>query len=488
MSNAFRRIKGFLFENRHVKQTIVKNAVWLSGATLVTRVIRAGLVILAARMLGVEGYGVFSYAMSFAAFLSLLSDVGITGYLTREISRDAEKRSSLVSTAIIVKVVMAVVTFGLTVGAQTLFVKVEGVEALIPLAAMLVFFDTMRLFAFGFSRARNKMEIEGIFIFVTEVAIASLALIFFIPNPSPFVLSAAYVAGSAIGTVLTYLVIRNYLRDLMARPRVSDVKQILAGSLPFAMAGVFGALMINIDTVILGFFTGARDLGLYAAAQRPAQLLYVLPGLIATSVFPLLSRFAGKDDESSKKIIEYASVSVLLVALPITVGGILLGPQLMQLFFGSEYLEATLCFQLLLTTVLFVYPGTVIGNALFSYNMQRKLVYTTAAGAIINVVLDLILIPRYGINGSAVATICSQVVTNGWGWYFLRKRVPFSVLPKLGKIFFATAVMAGVTVGVNSLGAHFFLTVGLSAAAFAIVLLILKERVFIEIKSLIRGS
>lgn len=480
------RIKELLFTNRSAKQTIVKNTIWLSAGIISSKIIRAFVIIYAARVLGAEGYGVFSYAMSLAAFFSLFSDLGLSGVLTRELSRNPEKKSDYIATASVIKIIMTVASFLITIGLSPILVKIEAARPLIALAAFLVVFDTARMFIFGFTRARNKMELEGILTFITEACIALFAIGIFVFSPSPFLLSLAYAFGSGLGTIFVFLAIWKYARKIIGSFKKELVWPIVETSLAFAMVGIFGALMINTDSVILGFFKSAYDLGLYAVAQRPVQLLYILPAIIAVSIFPIVSHSAhNKKHEQSRKILEFSLIASLAIALPIAIGGIILAQPLMLLLFGAEYHGAVLCFQLLLSTVLFVFPGTVIGNAMLSYNMQKAFSLTAATGAIVNIVLDLLLIPRYGINGSAVATIITQIIANGINWYLLHERIPFSISTKLWRVIGASLVMTCVTIIAYFVNIPVLANVVISMVAYGTVLFALKEPMILHLKEIV---
>lgn len=470
------RIKELLFTNRSTRQTIVKNTIWLTVSMVLGRVIRAGVIIYAARVLGAEGYGVFSYAMSLAAFFSLFSDMGLTGLTTREVAKHPEEKSGYIATVSVIKAFVLVFTLFLTLALSPFFVKISAAAPLIPLAAILVLFDNLRVFGFGFARAGNKMEYEGLLSLATDIIITIAGLAILFVSPTPFALSLMYVLGSIAGTILTFLVLRKHIFSLIGKFNRALVKPILSVAIPFAIMNVFGALMINIDMVILGFFRDAYELGLYAASQRPVQLLYVLPGLIAASVFPIVSRLAtGNESSSAKRIVEMSVIGTLMAALPIAIGGIILGTPIMFLLFGTEYTSVTLAFQLLLLTILFVFPGTVIGNSIFSYNLQKILMWTTGLGAAANIALDFLLIPQYGIEGSAIATVISVIFANGANWYFLKRRTGFSVLPGMKRILAASLLMGAFTYGLSLVDTHVLLNVALSALVYLGALLIFRE-------------
>lgn len=481
-----KKIKELLFTNRSTKQTIIKNTIWLTGSTIISRSIRALVIIYAARILGTEGYGVFSYAMSLAAFFSIFSDLGLSGLLTREIAKEPEKKSNYIATIFYLKAAILLGTVLFTFFFSSYFVKIAAAKPLIPLAVLLILFDGIRGFGFSFARAQNKMEIEGFLSVATDILITVLGLSALFLIPSTFSLSLAYLLGSIVGTILTFFFLWKGIKTLSGNFEKTLVKSILRTSLPFVIAGIFGAFMINIDTVILGFFRTPGELGLYSAAQRPVQLLYVLPALLAGSIFPIISKLIKEDNKKAIKIIiEKSTASVMLLALPLVIGGIILAAPLIHLLFGSLYMNSVVCFQLLLITILFVFPGVGFINAIFSMNLQKKLIWTTGAGALVNVVLDLILIPSYGIEGSAIATIIAQIVTNGLNWWILKKELNIQTVHFLKNIIFASIIMGLVTVFLLIIKIPVLITIALSAGVYGYALFILKEETFFSFKDIL---
>lgn len=477
-----KKIKELFFTNRNAKQTIVKNTVWLGASTMLGRGIRAIVIILAARILGAEGYGLFSYAMGLAAFWSIFSDFGLSAFMTREISKNPDEKSKYVSTIVILKALVLGITVLLTLLTMPLMARLPGSQPLVILAAFLILFDNIRSFGFSFARAQNKMEIEGITIVVTEIVITALALVALFTFPSPASLSLAYIVGSAVGALFIFILLRKSVKKLYGGFDRSLVRPILKSASPFVIMGMFGGLMINIDTVILGFFRNAGELGLYAAAQRPVQLLYVLPALIAASIFPLLNRaIFKKETEKIRNFLERGLQSVMLFAFPLTFGGIILAGPLIMLFFGSEYIGATLAFQLLLLTIFFVFPGNIFGNAIFSYDLQIKLLWSTGFAALANVGFDLLLIPRYGISGSAVATVISQIVVNLLNWRILHRCIPFSFVGKLKKITVATIIMSIATLSLTLLHVHVLITLGVSVIIYGAMLFLMRESLLTDL-------
>ncbi|KKU16443.1 MAG: Polysaccharide biosynthesis protein, partial [Parcubacteria group bacterium GW2011_GWC1_45_9] len=390
-------LKSFLFENKSIRQTVLKNTFWLTFGNIISRLIRAVLIIYAARVLGVAGYGVFSYALSLAGFFAIFADIGLTPLLTRESARNPEKRTAYLSTALGIKFIFMAISALLILFIAPLFAKLEGVQELFYIIVFLFAFDTLRDFFFGYTRSIEKMEIEAGVSIITNLAILVLGAGALFLAPSTKLLTMGYTAGSAVGLFAVIFVLRKYLREIFSSFRKELVKPILTEAWPFALAGLLGTIMLNTDMLMLGWLKGASDVGLYSAAQKIILLVYLVPGYLIVSLFPSLSRLANTDNERFRSIFEKAIKAMFLLAFPFAVGGILLAPRIISLVYGEAYSPAALAFTILLLTFFLVFPGTLISNAVFAYNKQKLFMWFIGLGAIANVIFNFLLIPPYGI-------------------------------------------------------------------------------------------
>jgi O-antigen/teichoic acid export membrane protein len=471
-----KKIKSFLFVNASEKQTVAKNTFWLTAGTVVSKTIRAILIIYSARVLGAAGYGIYSYVLSLAGFFTAFSDIGLTPLLTREAVKRPERVSAYISTTFILKIAVIIATVIVTVFAAPLFVKIDAAKALIPIVALILALDSLRNFGFSITRAQNRMEAEAFLNVATDVSVVALGVFVLFTAPTAYNLSLAYAAGLGLGLIYAIFAIGRHFKEAFGAFDRTLVKPILYAGLPFAIMGLLGSFMINIDTVVIGIFRTATDLGLYGVAQRPVQLLYIFPQLISTSLFPILSKLIrGNETERIKRMLERSIVAVMALALPLTIGGIILAPAIVQLFFGADYAGAVLAFQLLLLTLVTVFPGNIIGNAIFAYDEQKVFIISTLGGALINTGLDLVLIPAYGIAGSAVATIFSQFVANGVMWWKMQKINRLSFRGRFWKMGGASVLMGLCVFGLNASGANAIVSIAIGIGVYFGALYLLKE-------------
>lgn len=481
MFSFFLRIRDFLFKNTTARQMVFKNAFWLGTGTSISRIIRAIVVIYAARVLGTEGYGIFSYAMSFAAFFSVFSDIGLAGLLTREVSREPERAKAYIATTFAIKLVITAITVTVLLVASPFLIRLEAARSLLPFIALLMIFDGLRMHGFAITRAQNRMEIEAILTIATEIFLTAGSVYLLLTHPSASGLALTYAIGSGLGLILTTFMLRKNLKDIFTHYDKKLVRPLLHSAWPFAIMGVLSGFLINIDTIILGIFRTEHELGLYAAAQRPIQLLYVIPGLLSASIFPILNRMIHtKDKYKIRSILEKSIAGVISFALPISVGGLLVAQPLIILLFGAPYEGATLAFQFLLLTIPLVFPGILIGNTIFTYDRQKIFILSAGLGAVMNVVFDLLLIPSYGIAGCAFATLVAQIFVNGINWVSLRKISPFTIFPGMKNVLLATTIMGIITFVTITVGTPVIVSIILGALTYIGTLWYRKDPLFLE--------
>ncbi|HDY73043.1 MAG TPA: flippase [Candidatus Jorgensenbacteria bacterium] len=477
------KIKDFLFKNKNVKQIIAKNVFWLGVGQVGSRIIRAFIIIYAARLLGAAEYGVFSYALGLAGFFTVFADIGLSPILTREVAKKPGRGSYYFATTFWMKIILLAVTSLLVIFLAPQFSGIEAAKAIVPFVALLVIFDGVRDLTIAFVRAKNKMEIEALIIVITNIAITvfGFIILYFSATAKAFTLS--YVASAGIGTIAAIFILKEEFMRVVSNFRKQLIRPLIKSALPIALFSIFGIFMINIDIIMLGWFRSAEEIGFYSGGLRIVQLLYILPSIIAVSIFPSLSKLIGENNhEKAKKLMEKVITVVLLMAFPIAVGGVILGFPLIEIVFGAEYLPGVNAFKILIVAIIFVFVGNVLGNSILAYDLQRKMTKFVVGSAIANVALNFILIPIYGIVGAAIATFAVQVFYNFFLIVIIKKVNKFLILKYLKKIIVAAVIMGIFTFIINWLGIHVILNIITSALVYFAVLLILKESTVNELK------
>lgn len=477
----FNTLKSLLFHNKGMKQTIVKNIFWLSFSQIVSRLIRAAIIIYSARVLGAAEYGVFSYALGLAGFFTIFADIGINSILTREVAQKPEKEKEYFATAFVMKAVLLIGTALLVLFAAPHFSRIESALPLFPLVALLIIFDNFRDFSFSFFRAKEKMEIEAIIFIGMNIAITIFGFVALSFMKTSMAVMIAYVGSAGVAALSTAIILRRELFGVIKNFTKKLMREIGSAALPIALLGVLGSFMLNTDMIMLGWWRTAEEIGYYSSAQKIVQVLYTLPAILASGIFPALARLVGLGDREKERALIEKTVSVtFLAAIPLTVGGIILAEPIIHFLYGSEYAPAAGAFRIIIATTLLIFPGTVIGNLILAHNKQKKFGVFVASASAANVFFNTLLIPKFGIIGSAVATIVAQSISNGLAWRMIKSFSPFSAAKYLTKIILSSVIMGAAALALNALGIHVLATIVISSAVYLASLFVLKEKLIGE--------
>lgn len=479
------KIARLLFSNRTLGQTVVKNIFWLSISEMVSRLLRVIVVIYAARVLGVAGYGMFSNALAIAGLIGVFADWGIGSIFIREVAKAASLRSKYISTILSLRLGLLAVMALAILFVAPLMTNIPEARELLPFMALLLLFDGLRNFSFVLIRALELMELEAGLSLFANAAFMLAAIGFLLNDPTPRSLALGYVLGSALGLAATLYILRGRLREFSLGFAREWVVPILDSAWPLVVSTFFGAILMYTDIIMLGWLRTAQDLGWYSAAQKPVQLLAIIPTILAVSLLPAMSRLLHRDPEKFRSVTEQAMAITVGLALPLAVGGLLMGNQLIALLYGPSYAQAGPIFSVLVIYLVSAFPAAIIYNAVLADNLQKKFLPPIVLGAVANIALNLWLIPRLGGLGAASATAISQIVAQVILYHMAQAVFRFQLLTNIKKIILATTVMGLVIFGLQRLGISFWISLPAAIVVYFGSLVVTRETLLEKLKSIL---
>lgn len=479
------KFKNFFFSNSNVRQTVVKNTFWLFLGEVSGRVFKILLVIYAARNLGAEGWGIFSYTLSVASLLMIFTDVGIDNLITREISQKKENYKMFTSAALLIKGVILVISTALVIFVGPVISTIPAASNLFTVIAIILLTDAIRGNGFAINRTTDEMEKETLIKIVMNAIIFGLGFFLVRADPTPMSLAISYAVGGIIGTVLILGIVKNIISEFMVKVDKKTIKSVLKTVFPFTIIAVVGTILANTDVFMLGLWKTPKDIGVYVAVQRFYQFIAVVPAMITTATLPLISQLANRDNEKLKKIVEKILTIFMIIIIPMTLGGMILAQQIILLTFGAGYMQAIPVLQIVLLMALAAFPTLVFVNTVFVYDKQQKLILVNIFGVLVNVALNFILIPKLGTTGAALATLASTWTISFITWRKMKEINNFEIWPSIKIAFLPTLIMLAATLILRYMEAHVLLNIAISALLYSIVFLALKKKTFTEIRELL---
>ena len=437
--------KKTLFQNLGVKQTIFKNTFWLAVAEGITRLLKLVLLIYVARILGATEYGKFTFALAFVSLLSVFSDFGLSSITTRELSRKKEKEKEFPA-ILSLKLLLSLGTLILIFIGSFFITPDPIIQGVIWILAIYIIVSSFSGIIFAFFQARQQMEYESWVKILQAFAVTAAGFFVILNFPSVVNLSYSYLFASFVALISVLIFFHFKVFPLKISFEKSVWQRFLSMSWPLALVGVFGGIYSQIDSVMMGHWGQITQIGWYNAAYKIVGVALIPAALISTSFYPVLSRFFKESKEKLQRTWNYFMESMIFLAMPIMIGGIILAPKIVGWIYDPSYFpsgkETILVFQILIIMAgiaFFQYP---LSQILIVSNQQKKLFWITFSGAIVNVILNLILIPKYSLYGAAITTVSTAILTFFLLFRFTSKFTPIS---PFNLKFLLTLVGAGLS-------------------------------------------
>ena len=478
------KIKNFLFKNTSTKQTVTKNAFWLFLGEIIGRIFKLMIVIFATRKLGVENWGLFSYALSFVSFFYIFGDFGINTLITREMSKENTDKYLYLSTSFIIKITILIIMLFLSILLTPKLGNIRLSLNIVTVISILLFSDAMRDFALSINRSLQKMEREAYSKIITNLIIMVLGIVLITKKADPLSLAIAYATGSIISSIFMFWSIKNELKKIKIKIYKESLKNIYDFSWPFMVTSFF-SFLFSLDSIMLGQMKSVADVGLYSAASRLVLFTTIIPAFFAISIFPILSKYE-KDIKKTSHIFEKTMEVIFTISIPLTVGCFLLSQKIILFVFGSNYITGAATFGILSISILASFPNIILDNYLYSKNLQKKFITTTLLGVIFNIILNILLIPKFGALGAAISTTTAQILIMTINWNLLKKFMTFSVLPKIKNIILINIIFMIIILILKYTNINLILIIIISLLSYFILLRISKENILSEVIEIIK--
>ncbi len=402
--------KNIFLKNLGVKQTIFKNTFWLATAQAVSYLLKLVLIIYVARILGATDYGKFNFALSFVALFAIIADFGLSRIATREFAREKEREREIFS-LFSLKIILALATFILILIGSFFITPDPVARRLILIFALYTVFTSLGGIIFAFFRARQKMEYQAITQIFEAVLVTGAGFLVIFKLPSVINLGYAYLFAGLAAFVFILSVFRLRAFPLRISWHLSVWKRFLSMSWPLALAGIFGSIYTQTDSVMMGYLSQMAQTGWYNAAYKIVGVAIIPAGLVSQAFFPALSLAFSQSKEKLQEIWNSFINVMVFLAVPIVAVGIALSRQIILYIYNPSYSPSVLALQILIVMAGLSFISLPFSQLLIAANRQKKIFWVTLFGAIGNVVLNIILIPRYSLYGAAAATVATSVIT-----------------------------------------------------------------------------
>ncbi|QEM03451.1 flippase [Mucilaginibacter rubeus] len=428
----FRNIFKILKLEKYTSSLIFKNIGWLFFDKFCRLGIGLFVGVWVAKYLGPDNFGKWNYSIAIVAILSALSTLGLDQVLVKSLIEHENDEDYLMGTAFFLRFFGAI----LAVIFACIYIYFQSGTALLLItfitALNLVFqcFDVIDLKLQSVLKSKVSVIIKN-----SAFIAASVLKLLVIHNKGGLLLfviiSLIEIMLGALGLAFNY----GLPRVMKWRFNMIYAKKLLLECWPLLLSGIIILLYMRIDQVMIGSMLSTTDVGLYSVSVKFSELWYFIPTVFANSFFPKLIKLK-IDVVQYKRLCSKLLKLLFLISFFISAALSLCAGKLISTLYGASYIASAFALQISIWTSIFVFWGVGAANMLLIEDLNKHNLYKSIQGLVLNVILNLLLIPRLGINGAAIATLISQFYASYLYYLFPKSTRHIFVLQSKSILFF----------------------------------------------------
>lgn len=443
----------------------------------------------ASRILLPEGIGVVNFQLSIINYIILFTNLGIPLYAVKEVAKyrdDIVLRNKITTEITILSLFLSLLGY---VAVFLIGIFVPQINANISLFYILSL--TILFTSLGVNWFYQAIE-EFKFITIRAVIIrtfAAASLFLFVNDKSDLLIYGAVTVGSTVGNNLINFI---YLRKFITIPTFNglklDVFKHLKPALHIFVLNLIISIYVQLNTIMLGFMDGDYAVGIYTAGNKIPHIILSLVTSMGAVLLPRCSNLVATGKVEEFKTVCNKSIRlVLTLSLPLTAGLILLAGPIITIFCGESFLDAIPVVYWTAPIILFIGLTNVLGiQVLYPLGKENIVIYSTLGGAIVNLILNLILIPRFSAIGAGISTFAAEVAVLVIQIIAGKKYSPVSIFNKTNLKYLIAMILMSITLiplicFVNNIWLQLSLTIVVGAIVYVLILISFKDEIVLSI-------
>lgn len=398
-----------------------RNASWLIAEKVYRMAVNLVVSMLTARYLGPANYGLINYAASFTALFTAVCTLGINGILVNELIHE-DRKGLLIGSSIGMRLVSSLCSV-ITIVALA-YVLNPGEPATIWV--VLIYSTTLIFQSFDsincWYQANLQSKVTARIGAVGYTAMALYRIWLLVTQKNVFWFAASHVVEYALAAVLlVHAYRRDAGREQRLRLSVDTGRSILSKSYHFILSGLMVAVYGQMDRVMLKSMIDETSVGYYSAAAAVTAMWPFVLSAIIDSAKPVILEKHGHDRQAFQRYLIRLYGAVLYISFAAAVGITVLSKPIIYILYGQDYLPARGALCILCWDTAFSYLGVARSVWMVPNGKQKYEKYIAGAGTVCNLILNAVLIPVWGVNGAAIATLVTQIFTNFIVGFFFRE-------------------------------------------------------------------
>jgi len=393
-----------------ITRTAIKNISSLFGAQIITGFLSPILLIYIARTLGNEIFGKYSFILSLTAIFLIISEFGIKSVAIRDVARDSSLVGRYLRSLISLKLSFSLFSIIILV----LFVNLLDMPPDTTLASYIfaggLFFQSMSYAFRWVFHALQIMEFEALQRVAERFLLLVLSLLVLWQGFGLIALSFAFLITQIVIFILSLFFVTRKVRMPSVKADLSFFVYTIKTAVFFALCEVLWMIYFRIDIVMIAKIRGETEVSWYNAAYVIVNFITLISMLMMQAMYPVLSSLYEKERDKLKGIAESLFRYLIIIAIGIVPVVFMLSDRIIKIIYGPGYSYSIDALKVLIFVILFLFPGNLFAHILASSNRHKQLALVNFIGVVVNIVLNFILIPKYGYLGAGISTIITEII------------------------------------------------------------------------------
>lgn len=469
---------------------IARNTIYLTIATVGQKVLAFLYFILIARLAGVEGTGKYFFVVSFTTIFSIFVDLGLSSVLIRETAKKREMAGKYLGNILGAKFVLGIFTYLAVIVAINVMGYPSVTKLMVYLSGIVMLLDSFNVTFYAVFRGHQNLKYESIGVVVSEILIIAVGGVSLVLHAPLYFLLLALMSGSIFNFFFSSILL---WKKTEVRPCLCFDKTLLVSlfkiAYPFALAGIFVKVYSYLDSVLLSKMVGDAAVGFWSVAYKLTYAFQFIPMAFAAAAFPAMSAYFVSDKTMLRKTFERVLFYLAILAVPIAFGIFSLAEPLILKLYGASYAASVLPLQVAIFTVIFIFLNYPIGSLLNATDRQMTNTAIMGVCMALNVVLNVILIPRFSYLGAAISTAISHTLLFVIGLIFAGRIVDYNkkfIFGALVKIVVSAGAMSAVIIFLRPFVYWIFL-VPIGAAVYFSLLFLFRGMELRDVKNIFKA-
>lgn len=395
------------------------------------------------RYLGAEKFGWYVTTITFLQFVGILIDFGLIPVTAQMLSEPQFDKQKLFKNLLGFRLISAITFLAIAPLIALLFPYPMEVKIAISFTTISFLAISMNQIFTGFYQNTLKMHLQAIAENVGRLFLV-VGLWFLIQQKASFIpIMITIAASSVVYCLIMWVMANKYSRASLAFDW-QIWKTIIKKMWPIAISVIFNVIYLKGDTILLSLFRTQSEVGLYGAAYRVIDILAQTAMMVMGLMLPLMAyNWSRNLKEGFKKHYQQSFDAIMLLAVPVTIGLIVLSEKIMVLVAGNSFIMSGAALRILAIAVFGVFLGAIFGHTAVAINRQKQTMWIYISDAILTLAGYLIFIPKYGMYGAAWMTVFSELYAGILLWLVIRHYSQEKIqLKTFSKILFSGAIMA----------------------------------------------